>query len=168
MLEMTTGPEFKAAVQNAKARGDAARKKKRPNATRDWSPQELCLKKFRANLVLANLAQQARDLEGGGGNWRAQLKEKSRLQATRKQLLLALAPTSYWGKEGDRQKVHCPRDEISPFTPQARKEATALKRKGVERFEPMAGRAMKAWVLVPVEHSRAWAKLAEQAFAALP
>ena len=46
--------------------------------------------------------------------------------------------------------------------------ATALKRKGVERFEPMAGRAMKAWVLVHVEHSRAWAKLAEQAFAALP
>jgi hypothetical protein len=28
----------------------------------------------------------------------------------------------------------------------------------------MAGRAMKAWVLVPLEHSRAWKKLAEQAF----
>jgi len=40
----------------------------------------------------------------------------------------------------------------------------ARKRKGVEAFEPMPGRAMKAWVLVPVEHSRAWAKLAEQAF----
>jgi hypothetical protein len=40
----------------------------------------------------------------------------------------------------------------------------AMKRKGVEAFEPMPGRAMKAWVLVPLEHSRAWKKLAEQAF----
>jgi hypothetical protein len=46
--------------------------------------------------------------------------------------------------------------------------ATALKGKGVERFEPMPGRSMKAWVLVPVEHWRAWAKLADQAFRALP
>jgi len=42
--------------------------------------------------------------------------------------------------------------------------AKALKRKGVRPFEPMPGRAMKAWVLVPVEHSRAWSALAEQAF----
>ena len=41
---------------------------------------------------------------------------------------------------------------------------TALRRKGVEPFEPMKGRAMKAWVLVPVEHWRSWAKLADQAF----
>ena len=40
----------------------------------------------------------------------------------------------------------------------------AIKRKGVEAFEPMEGRAMRAWVLVPLEHSRAWKKLAEQAF----
>jgi len=43
----------------------------------------------------------------------------------------------------------------------------ALKAKGVEPFEPMKGRAMKAWVLVPVEHSRSWSRLAEQAFAYL-
>ena len=42
--------------------------------------------------------------------------------------------------------------------------AAAMERTGVEAFEPMAGRAMKAWVLVPAEHSRAWKKLAEQAF----
>jgi hypothetical protein len=42
--------------------------------------------------------------------------------------------------------------------------AAAMKRKGVEAFEPMPGRAMKAWILVPLEHSRAWKKLAEQAF----
>ena len=41
---------------------------------------------------------------------------------------------------------------------------SAMKRKGVEAFEPMKGRAMKAWVLVPLEHYRAWKKLAEQAF----
>ncbi len=40
----------------------------------------------------------------------------------------------------------------------------ALKASGVEPFEPMKGRAMKEWVLVPVEHSRSWSRLAEQAF----
>jgi len=34
--------------------------------------------------------------------------------------------------------------------------AAAMERTGVEAFE--------AWVLVPAEHSRAWKKLAEQAF----
>ena len=43
----------------------------------------------------------------------------------------------------------------------------ALKAKGVEPFEPMKGRRMKEWVLVPVEHSRSWSRLAEQAFAYL-
>jgi hypothetical protein len=41
------------------------------------------------------------------------------------------------------------------------------RQKGVEPFEPMPGRAMKEWVLVPVEHSRTWAKLAERAFSNL-
>ncbi len=45
--------------------------------------------------------------------------------------------------------------------------AAALKRKGVEPFEPMKGRAMKAWVLVPLERSRAWKRLANEAFTAL-
>jgi hypothetical protein len=40
----------------------------------------------------------------------------------------------------------------------------ALKAKGVEPFAP-SGRRMKGWVLVPFEHSRAWSRLAEQAFA---
>ena len=40
----------------------------------------------------------------------------------------------------------------------------ALGATGVEPFEPM-GRRMKEWVLVPVEHARAWSRLAEQAFA---
>ena len=44
----------------------------------------------------------------------------------------------------------------------------ALRAKGVEPFEPTAGRRMKEWVLVPVEHSRAWSRLAEQAFAYAP
>jgi len=43
----------------------------------------------------------------------------------------------------------------------------AMGRTGVEPFEPMQGRAMRAWVLVPLEHSRAWKKLAEQAFSSL-
>ena len=45
--------------------------------------------------------------------------------------------------------------------------AKALKRAGVRPFEPMPGRAMKAWVLVPVSSARAWPVLAEQSFTAL-
>jgi hypothetical protein len=42
--------------------------------------------------------------------------------------------------------------------------AAALKLKGVEPFEPMPGRAMKGWVMVPLEHSKRWPALAEQAW----
>jgi hypothetical protein len=45
--------------------------------------------------------------------------------------------------------------------------AEAHHTKGVEPFEPMKGRAMKEWVLVPLEHARRWPALAEQAFAYL-
>jgi hypothetical protein len=45
--------------------------------------------------------------------------------------------------------------------------ARALRRTGVRPFEPMPGRAMKAWVLVPVASARSWPALAEQAFGAL-
>ena len=71
-------------------------------------------------------------------------------------------------KKGD--KVFCGTfGDAMTFKLGSEEEATtALKKQGVERFEPMAGRAMKAWVLVPVEHRRAWAKLADQAFRALP
>jgi hypothetical protein len=40
----------------------------------------------------------------------------------------------------------------------------ARERAGVEPFEPMPGRAMKEWVLVPASHAKLWAGLAEQAF----
>jgi hypothetical protein len=36
---------------------------------------------------------------------------------------------------------------------------------GVEAFEPMKGRPMKEWVLVPLAHARRWQDLAERAFA---
>jgi len=35
---------------------------------------------------------------------------------------------------------------------------------GVEPFEPMRGRPMKEWVLVPLVHARRWSDLAERAF----
>jgi len=35
---------------------------------------------------------------------------------------------------------------------------------GVESFEPMKGRPMKEWVLVPVAHAKRWSDLAERAF----
>jgi hypothetical protein len=36
---------------------------------------------------------------------------------------------------------------------------------GVESFEPMKGRPMKEWVLVPLAHAKRWPDLAERAFA---
>lgn len=45
--------------------------------------------------------------------------------------------------------------------------AAAKKLKGVEPFEPMPGRAMKEWVLVPLAHARRWSDLAERAFSSL-
>jgi hypothetical protein len=42
--------------------------------------------------------------------------------------------------------------------------AKALKTKGVEPFEPMKGRAMKEWVLVPLAGKAKWGGLAEQAW----
>ena len=35
---------------------------------------------------------------------------------------------------------------------------------GVESFEPMKGRPMKEWVLVPLAHAKRWPDLAERAF----
>ena len=35
---------------------------------------------------------------------------------------------------------------------------------GVEAFEPMKGRPMKEWVLVPLAHATRWPDLAERAF----
>jgi hypothetical protein len=42
--------------------------------------------------------------------------------------------------------------------------ANALKTRGVEPFEPMKGRAMKEWVLVPLASKAKWVSLAEQAW----
>ena len=42
--------------------------------------------------------------------------------------------------------------------------AKARTRTGVEPFEPMKGRAMKEWVLVPLSHAKQWLGLAERAF----
>lgn len=42
--------------------------------------------------------------------------------------------------------------------------ASALRLKGIEPFEPMAGRSMKGWVLAPLEHAKRWPALAEQAW----
>ena len=41
--------------------------------------------------------------------------------------------------------------------------ARALSLPGAHRFEPMAGRKMKAWVQVPPEHAAEWPVLAEEA-----
>lgn len=45
--------------------------------------------------------------------------------------------------------------------------AKARAMSGVEPFEPMKGRAMKEWILVPLAHARRWPDLAERAFAYL-
>jgi hypothetical protein len=40
----------------------------------------------------------------------------------------------------------------------------ARTQRGVESFEPMKGRPMKEWVLVPLAHAKRWQDLAERAF----
>jgi len=57
---------------------------------------------------------------------------------------------SIWG---DDLVVKLPSDTLEP----------ALSLAGVERFEPMAGRAMKEWAQVPFEHQARWAGLVEAA-----
>lgn len=42
-----------------------------------------------------------------------------------------------------------------------REEALALE--GAERFDPMGGRPMREWVVVPVAHAKQWPRLARQA-----
>lgn len=42
---------------------------------------------------------------------------------------------------------------------------TARTLSGVEAFEPMKGRPMKEWVLVPLAQAKRWQDLAERAFA---
>jgi hypothetical protein len=41
----------------------------------------------------------------------------------------------------------------------------ALAQSGVDAFEPMKGRPMREWVLVPLTHAKRWPDLAERAFA---
>jgi hypothetical protein len=45
--------------------------------------------------------------------------------------------------------------------------AEAISIAGVEPFEPMKGRAMKEWVLVPFTHKAKWAGLADRAWSYL-
>lgn len=42
--------------------------------------------------------------------------------------------------------------------------AKAKTQSGVDAFEPMKGRPMKEWVLVPLAHAKRWQDLAERAF----
>lgn len=45
----------------------------------------------------------------------------------------------------------------------ARERALGLA--GAHRFDPMGGRPMREWVVVPVEHAAAWSELADAALA---
>lgn len=45
--------------------------------------------------------------------------------------------------------------------------ARAMALAGAHAFEPMAGRPMKQWVIVPVEHAHAWVDLARAAQSSL-
>jgi hypothetical protein len=47
----------------------------------------------------------------------------------------------------------------------ARERALALD--GAERFDPMGGRPMKEWVVVPAAHAGEWPRLAEDAVAGI-
>jgi hypothetical protein len=52
---------------------------------------------------------------------------------------------------------------VFKLTGEAHAAATGLK--GAEAFDPMGGRPMKEWVVVPATHSRRWREFADAAFA---
>jgi hypothetical protein len=54
---------------------------------------------------------------------------------------------------------------VFKLDPEPRERALALA--GAHLFEPMAGRLMREWVVVPSEHEQAWPDLAEAALAKL-
>ena len=68
--------------------------------------------------------------------------------------VLKIRDKVFAGTYGDAMTFKLAPDEV----------AAALKLKGVEPFEPMPGRAMKGWVMVPLEHSKRWPDLAEKAW----
>ena len=47
--------------------------------------------------------------------------------------------------------------------PDEAKREQALALAGAERFDPMGGRPMREWVVVPVSHSDEWPRLAREA-----
>jgi len=55
-------------------------------------------------------------------------------------------------------------DDMVFKLPDAAEREHALKLKGAHLFEPMKGRQMKEWVVVPKAHAKQWPKLAEIAF----
>lgn len=57
--------------------------------------------------------------------------------------------------------------EAMVFKLSAEDHARAMALAGAHPFEPMAGRPMKQWVVVPVEHADAWVELARAAESSL-
>ena len=51
---------------------------------------------------------------------------------------------------------------VFKLTDEARREET-LALEGAERFDPMGGRPMREWVVVPASHSDEWPRLAREA-----
>jgi hypothetical protein len=78
--------------------------------------------------------------------------------ATRSQMfgmpVLKAADKVFAGTFGDAMTFKLGPDDLQ--------QARALT--GVEPFEPMKGRPMKEWVLVPLAHAKRWSDLAERAF----
>jgi len=78
--------------------------------------------------------------------------------ATRSQMfgmpVLKAGDKVFAGTFGDAMTFKLGPDDLGP--------ARALT--GVEPFEPMKGRPMKEWVLVPLAHAKRWSGLAERAF----
>ena len=51
---------------------------------------------------------------------------------------------------------------VFKLTDEAKREQ-ALALDGAERFDPMGGRPMREWVVVPASHSDEWLRLAQDA-----
>jgi hypothetical protein len=70
-------------------------------------------------------------------------------------------------KRGGTMVVGFSRDESAMVfkLPDAAQREAALSLRGAHLFDPMAGRPMKEWVVVPPDHASEWPRLAAAALA---
>jgi hypothetical protein len=69
-------------------------------------------------------------------------------------------------KQGGKATAGFWRDSMVFKLNNEEKRDAALALEGSERFDPMGGRPMREWIVVPASHSDEWPRLAREALSA--